>query len=67
MLVDKIIIAQDSLKDLIDTLSAGAYTSISKINFAALDRTSIKAKGVYGSKSEIVRLLRELDAVDDDT
>lgn len=67
MLVDKIIIAQDSLKDLIDTLSAGAYTSISKINFAALDRTSIKATGVYGSKSEIVRLLRELDAVDDDT
>ncbi|KAG8984733.1 hypothetical protein FRB93_006355 [Tulasnella sp. JGI-2019a] len=66
-LVDKIIIAQDSLKSLIDTLSPGAYSSITKINFAALDRVQIKATGLYGSKSEIVRLLREADAVDDET
>ncbi|KAG8855501.1 hypothetical protein FRB96_007005 [Tulasnella sp. 330] len=66
-LVDKIIIAQDSLKELIDNLSAGAYTSITKINFAALDRVSIKAIGTYGSKSEIVKLLREMDAVSDET
>ncbi|KAG8984734.1 hypothetical protein FRB94_013305 [Tulasnella sp. JGI-2019a] len=66
-LVDKVIIAQDSLKSLIDTLSPGAYTSITKINFAALDGVQIKAIGLYGSKSEIVRVFRAADAVDEET
>ncbi|KAG8991998.1 hypothetical protein FRB94_012099 [Tulasnella sp. JGI-2019a] len=66
-LVDKIIIAQDSLESLIGTLSPGAYTSITKINFAALDRVRIKAIGLYGSKPEIVRLLRASNAVDEET
>ncbi|KAG9013251.1 hypothetical protein FRB93_000774 [Tulasnella sp. JGI-2019a] len=66
-LVDKIIIAQDSLKSLIDTLSPGAYISIRKINFAALDNVSIKTVGLYGSKSEIVRLLRKAGAVENKT
>ncbi|KAG9014447.1 hypothetical protein FRB93_013572 [Tulasnella sp. JGI-2019a] len=66
-LVDKILIAQDSLKSLIDTLSPGAYTSITKIDFAALDHVHIRAIGLYGSKSEIVRLLQGADAVDKET
>ncbi|KAG8993098.1 hypothetical protein FRB94_011064 [Tulasnella sp. JGI-2019a] len=66
-LVDKIIIAQDSLKSLVNSLSPGAYTSITKINFAALDRVSINAVGLYGSKSELVRVLRETGAVDEET
>ncbi|KAG8979786.1 hypothetical protein FRB94_011737 [Tulasnella sp. JGI-2019a] len=66
-LVDKIIIAQDSLKSLINALSPGAYTSITKIDFATLDQVSIKAVGLYGSKSELVRVLRETGAVDEET
>ncbi|KAG9020166.1 hypothetical protein FRB95_004987 [Tulasnella sp. JGI-2019a] len=66
-LVDKIIIAQDSLKALIDTLSFGAYTSITKIDFSTLDNVRIKAIGIYGSKPEIVRLLRKAGDVDNKT
>ncbi|KAG8992268.1 hypothetical protein FRB94_011740 [Tulasnella sp. JGI-2019a] len=66
-LVDKIIIAQDSLKSLINALSPGAYTSITKIDFSALDQVSIKAVGLYGSKSELVRVFRETGAVEEET
>ena len=43
----------------------GAYASITKVDFKALDRLMIKPLGVYGSKHEIVRLLRSIGAVDD--
>ncbi len=44
----------------------GAYASITKVDFKALDRLIIKPLGIYGSKGEIVRLLRSIGAVDDD-
>jgi hypothetical protein len=62
---DKIVIAQQSLQAFIDTLSQGAYESMTKINFKKLDNLSLKPLGVYGSKEEIVRFLREIHAVDD--
>ena len=43
----------------------GAYASITKVDFKALDRLMIKPLGVYGSKHEIVRLLLSIGAVDD--
>ncbi len=43
----------------------GAYTSITKVDFKSLDRLAIKPLGVYGSKDEIVRLLRSIGAVDE--
>ncbi|KAH9171607.1 hypothetical protein EDB89DRAFT_1906886 [Lactarius sanguifluus] len=45
----------------------GAYSSITKINFKTLDYFLLKPIGVYGSREEIVRFLREMDAVDVET
>ncbi|KAF8491332.1 hypothetical protein F5888DRAFT_1057818 [Russula emetica] len=66
-LVDKIVIAQQSLQAFINAISPGAYSSITKVNFKKLDNSSLKPLGVYGSKEEIVRFLREIHAVDDNT
>ena len=46
-------------------LSPGAYSSITKVNFKILDDLFLKPFGIYGSKEEIVRFLREINAVDD--
>ncbi|KAJ7509859.1 hypothetical protein B0H11DRAFT_2270198 [Mycena galericulata] len=66
-LVDKIIIAQDSLRELIDVLSPGAYASLTKVDFNALDKRSIKPLGLYGSKSEIVSFLSCRKVISDET
>ncbi|KAI9431439.1 hypothetical protein BJY52DRAFT_1423126, partial [Lactarius psammicola] len=63
-LVDKIVVAQKSLQAFINALSPGAYSSITKVNFKILDNLLLKPIGVYGSKEEIVRFLREMSAVD---
>jgi len=44
----------------------GAYRSITKIDLKALDQFMIKPIGVYGSTTEIVRLLRSLNVVSED-
>ncbi|KIJ64834.1 hypothetical protein HYDPIDRAFT_111462 [Hydnomerulius pinastri MD-312] len=64
-LVDKIIISQNSLEAFINAVCPGAYASMTKVNFKALDNFIIKPVGVYGSKEEIVRFLSELGVVDD--
>jgi hypothetical protein len=64
--VDKIIIAQGSLKRFINTICFEAYASVTKVDFHALDEFIIRPVGVYGSKIEIVHLLRSLNAVNDD-
>ncbi|KAI9450271.1 hypothetical protein BJY52DRAFT_1227294 [Lactarius psammicola] len=66
-LVDKIVIAQQSLQGFINALSPGAYSSITKVNFKRLDNVVLKPFGIYGSKEEIVRFLCEIKAVDDNT
>ncbi|KAI9460718.1 hypothetical protein F5148DRAFT_1377366 [Russula earlei] len=66
-LVDKIVIAQQSLQGFINALSPGAYSSITKVNFRSLDKFFLKPIGVYGSKEEIVRFLRDINAMDDNT
>ena len=66
IVVDKVIIAQDSLKGFINTICPGSYASLTKVDFKALDRFMIKPLGIYGSKAEIVRYLRSLDAVNED-
>ena len=65
--VDKIVIAQQSLQEFINALSPGAYSSITKVNFKVLDNVILKPFGIYGSKEEIVRFLREIKAVDSNT
>jgi hypothetical protein len=64
LLVEKIIIDQDSLQIFINTIHPGAYASVSKINFKALDRLSIKPIGVYGDKVEIVGFLQSVGVLD---
>ncbi|KAJ6581854.1 hypothetical protein B0H19DRAFT_1116733 [Mycena capillaripes] len=64
-LVNKIIISQDSLKAFINELSPGAYFSLTKVDFKALDRLLIKPAGLYGSKSEIIAFLSAQGAVDE--
>jgi hypothetical protein len=66
ILVDKVIIAQDSLEQFINTICPGAYASVTKVDFKTLDQFMIKPVGVYGSKIEIIRLLRSFNVVNED-
>ena len=63
--VDKIIISQNSLEAFINSVCPGAYVSMTKVNFKALDNYVIKPVGVYGSKEELVRFLLQLAAIDE--
>ncbi|KAG8949929.1 hypothetical protein FRC04_008232 [Tulasnella sp. 424] len=66
-LVDKIIISQESLGRFINSVLPGAYTNVTKIDFARLDReASLRLVGIYGSKSEIVRFLFSLGSINDE-
>ena len=65
--VDKVIIAQDHVERFINTLSPGAYRSLTKIDFKRMDHVHVKPLGVYGSKEEIVRFLRQLGTIDETT
>ncbi|KAF8216790.1 hypothetical protein K438DRAFT_1797846 [Mycena galopus ATCC 62051] len=64
-LVNKIIIAQDSLKAFINELSPGAYFSLTRVDFKTLDQLLIKPAGLYGSKTEIVAFLSALGTIDE--
>ncbi|KAM5540363.1 hypothetical protein V8D89_005821 [Ganoderma adspersum] len=66
-LVDKIIIEQESLGRLINVLRPNAYTSITKVDFSALDHVQLRVIGLYGSKSAIVDFLRQKAIVDEET
>lgn len=44
----------------------GAFTALTKIDFKTLDELTINHIGIYGSKVEIVRFLRSVDAVSED-
>ena len=57
-------VAQESLQAFINALSPGAHSSITTVNFKTLDELLLKPIGVYGSKEEIVRFLRETGSVD---
>jgi hypothetical protein len=65
--VDKIIISQHSLEAFINNVCPGAYLSMTKVNFKALDNYVIKPVGIYGSKEEIIRFLLRLAAIDQTT
>jgi len=64
-LVDKIIIAQDSMKCFLNEISPNAYMSLTKVDFKALDKFQVKPIGIYGSKEEIVRFLVSVAVIDD--
>ncbi|KAG8219200.1 hypothetical protein J3R82DRAFT_13 [Butyriboletus roseoflavus] len=64
-LVDKIIISQNSLEAFVNNVCPGAYISMTRVDFKALDKYAIKPVGVYGSKEELVRFLLQFGAVDE--
>ncbi|KAF8967726.1 hypothetical protein BDZ97DRAFT_507114 [Flammula alnicola] len=65
-LVDKIIIAQDSLSKFINDLSPNAYASLTKVDFKALDSVTVRPVGVYGPKDAIVPFLSHIGIVDEE-
>ena len=65
--VDKIIISQESFGRFVNDVCPGAYQSMTHVNFSALDQSTIKPVGIYGSKSEIVRYFRDLNLLNDET
>ena len=56
-------IAQESLGHLINEIYPGAYRSMTKISFSDLDKLRLRPTGVYGSKTEIIKLLQSLGIV----
>ena len=62
--MEKVIIDQESLKHFINEVSPGAYVSLTRIDFWALDNASIKPVGIYGSKERIVDLLLEVGVIE---
>ncbi|KAF9220065.1 hypothetical protein BS17DRAFT_739840 [Gyrodon lividus] len=64
-LVEKVIIAQNSLPDFVNAIRPGAYVSMTKVNFKSLDQYIVKPVGVYGSKKEIVRFLCSIGRIDE--
>lgn len=62
--MDKIVIAQAELSQFLNELHPGAYTSLTKVDYNALDNVLVRPLGVYGSRSEIARFLRALKAID---
>ncbi|KAB5590852.1 hypothetical protein CTheo_5695 [Ceratobasidium theobromae] len=66
-LVEKVLIDQNSLRRLLNTLLPNSYVSVSKIDFKALDKLTIKPLGIYGSKPEIIKFLRDIKCLDDES
>ncbi|CEL64063.1 hypothetical protein RSOLAG1IB_11047 [Rhizoctonia solani AG-1 IB] len=66
-LVEKVLIDQSCLRRLLNTFVPGSYESVSKIDFKALDKCTIKPLGMYGSKHEILRFLSEMNCLTDNS
>lgn len=64
--VDKIIISQQSFGRFVNDVCPGAYQSMTNVNFRFLDTAQIKPLGVYGSRSEIIKYLRDMSLIDDE-
>ncbi|KAG8920080.1 hypothetical protein FRC02_001178, partial [Tulasnella sp. 418] len=66
-LVDKILIAQESLATLMNQLAPGSHAFLTKISFASLDVVTIQPLGIYGDKAAIVQFLHMVAGLDDET
>ncbi|KZW03814.1 hypothetical protein EXIGLDRAFT_4132 [Exidia glandulosa HHB12029] len=66
-LIEKVIMDAEGMKKLMEKLSPGAYTSMTKVNFRALDTAVLHPVGVYGSKESIVQFLLSGGKVDAET
>ncbi|KAA1477854.1 hypothetical protein DENSPDRAFT_625472 [Dentipellis sp. KUC8613] len=64
-LVAKIVISQDSLRDFVESMYPGAYTSLTKVDFKALDKLNVRPVGIYGIREEIAGFLVSIGAIDE--
>ena len=62
---DKVVISEASFQEFINAICPGAYSSVTRVNFKALDELEIKPIGINGDKQQIVRLLLQLRVVDE--
>ena len=65
--MDKIVIDDAGVKAFVNSLTPGAYKSVSSVDFAALDVHQLELVGIYGSKDEIARFLLVNGRIDDAT
>jgi hypothetical protein len=61
------VISTESLARFIDDIAPGAYKSMTKIDFEALDQLDLQPVGIYGNISEIVSFLLSKGAIDQTT
>ncbi|KAJ3100214.1 hypothetical protein HDU96_010418, partial [Phlyctochytrium bullatum] len=66
-LVDKIIIAQESLKELCNRMAKSSFRAINKIDFDALANVNVHFAGVYGNREPLAKLLLHLNAITQET
>ncbi|KZS89200.1 hypothetical protein SISNIDRAFT_458932 [Sistotremastrum niveocremeum HHB9708] len=65
-LVNKIIIAERHLGRFINSISPGAFTSLTKVDLTLLDNFNIKPVGVYGTRQELVQFLLRIEGIDEE-
>ncbi|KAG8834730.1 hypothetical protein FRC17_007454 [Serendipita sp. 399] len=66
-LVDKILIAQESVSLFANLVHPGSYRSTTQVDFRSLDKHAIKPRGLYGSMESIANFLLELGCIDEET
>ncbi|KAG8783755.1 hypothetical protein FRC15_004586 [Serendipita sp. 397] len=66
-LVDKILIAQESVSLFANLVHPGSYRSTTQVDFRALDKHTIKPRGIYGSMTSIADFLVKLGCIDEET
>jgi hypothetical protein len=64
--VDKIIIAQESIRKLCNTINPGSFSSIANINYSDLASCNMRFVGIYGNRDPVAGLLRILGVIDDE-
>ncbi|KZT36298.1 hypothetical protein SISSUDRAFT_1007685 [Sistotremastrum suecicum HHB10207 ss-3] len=65
-IVNKIIIAERHLGRFINSISPGAFTSLTKVDLTLLDNFNIKPVGVYGTRQELVQFLLRIEGIDEE-
>ncbi|KAL5639869.1 hypothetical protein ACGC1H_006444 [Rhizoctonia solani] len=63
-IIEKTVIDQCSVQQLLNTIQPGSCPSTSKIHFQDLESLSIQPVGVYGDRREIVRFLQRMGCLE---
>ncbi|PVF95046.1 hypothetical protein CPB86DRAFT_739378 [Serendipita vermifera] len=66
-LVEKMIVAQESVALLANRIEPGSCPSLTKVNFQALDKHRIRPQGVYGSITAMADFFKRLEVIDEET